>query len=607
MHSLRGEEAGVGKFILLNEFLTNSFFQDKMRLMKAILDPNSDQALKEIIAEAWMKLFDFASSDDIRNLISDDGNNFKTILSDFSMNPDYILKTILSLNDYQKQALIHTLLIGENGILYNAAHMNEIIDYFFANFFETSEDETDQYFLGEAKKILKIVLKESKPEDVYFLLSHLLRNRILCPAAKYPWDKLENMSEFRSALLEKEGFDPQKAHRKFKNYMYGDPRTNQAKKFKAIAHLFESPPNRPMQKMDALGLLIEIAQSLGSIGVRFLQLMGLYMEVPPKYQEAFKKVYSNVKGQFKLTAYDTVKTHLEPAKRRNMKLGHRLGGGSIITAYRFDTDEISGVIKVVNPNIVAQVNTVFDILERSFKILVEENEDKYGPLLSVLYTVKKWILADVKLAGCQELDAQFAKNHQGVASSNGKYQAGIPKVFLYHDKFVLEEFIEGQTLQHLEALPEDMLEIADFIRQQVFNQVIGSILHSDIHPGNFMVTPAGKVYWLDRTLLLALSEEEQQLLLTSIMQGSPQATIKYFIKGLLQLPVNKEKFDDEKRDEVLDHLHQFQTLDLISHVKAAVIYLRKIKVEIPFNIDMTLKNLLAVEMMRLHALAAKVQ
>ena len=59
-------------------------------------------------------------------------------------------------------------------------------------------------------------------------------------------------------------------------------------------------------KMDATTLVVNIARQLGSIGIRFLQIMGQYVEIPEYLQGSFNDIYDNINGQSKIVAHTTL-------------------------------------------------------------------------------------------------------------------------------------------------------------------------------------------------------------------------------------------------------------------------------------------------------------
>ncbi len=59
-------------------------------------------------------------------------------------------------------------------------------------------------------------------------------------------------------------------------------------------------------KMDATTLVVNIARQLGSIGIRFLQIMGQYVEIPEYLRGSFNDVYDNINGQSKIVAHTTL-------------------------------------------------------------------------------------------------------------------------------------------------------------------------------------------------------------------------------------------------------------------------------------------------------------
>lgn len=92
-------------------------------------------------------------------------------------------------------------------------------------------------------------------------------------------------------------------------------------------------------EMDDLGLILESAQRLGAPGVRFLQLLGQTIDLPEEQREKFLTVYDTIKGQSKLTAWETINEVLPEYAQRIRKIKMRLGGGSLYTVYEVEIDD----------------------------------------------------------------------------------------------------------------------------------------------------------------------------------------------------------------------------------------------------------------------------
>lgn len=588
----REQQEVIGKFIATQYGIEIWVSGEKMKFLKALLDPESDASLKDRIFSGW-----------VQNYYYQDG--WKSIHErkscPYDIYPQQILNSMKMMDDQQKHALTHMLLVGRNGVVSDKANIDEFIDYFFDKFVEEPIDENDEIFINEAKKIIKLSAGKSKAEDIYFLLSRLISKRIL-KAPESGWEKINSVKAFETWLQEKTELTTEKINQIIETSIYGKKTEDDYLNIHETEYLFENSPEKSPAKIDSLGLLVEIAQSMGSIGIRFLQLMGLYIKVPPKYSEAFKKVYSDIRGQYKITAFDTLRNNFAESVLQNLRLGTRAGGGSILTVYPFETDNLSGIVKIVNPNVLTEMETIFRVLEVTFQELIEEDSEKYGPLLMMLHIIKKWVLADVNLAAHQEQDTLFRKNNSGEKSSGGVFESSVPSVIHYGDKLIMEEKIAGKTLQYCDRTPEEVSDIIGLIRNQLLAQILHGIEHSDIHPGNFIVSDDGRVHWLDRTFLLTLKPQEQALLVESAMCDTPAERVRTFVKNILKWPEN-ESLTEEKKTAVVCRMEEIVKEDLkenespLDVTRKVLVELHKMGINIPFNIIMTLKNLLSIEMM----------
>lgn len=588
----------VGKFVLIDTELTARFLRDKLEVLLCFLDPDSDLSLKGKILNAYL------GYQYLKNIGDDNpcGSEFDTAGGPYCKVPDHqapaaILRRLYSMNDFQRKALVHVLLIGDNGVLYDKDAIVKLVDYFFDKFTVSDGDSDDEAFMHEARKVIKMMVNQSEPEDLYYLFMNLISPRILASGDMVKgWEKAPCAQDLANEIYSSCGNYAGKFFNRAINGV-SSRRGVRGVAMGVVDNLLDDSGNSAdAGKLDAMGLLIEIAQSMGSLGVRFLQLLGMYADVPPKYRDAFKKIYSDVEGQFKLTAYDTIVRNLPEEDRKGLKMGKRIGGGSILTVYEFETENGAGVIKVVNPNILVRMERTFEVLSKVVDRLVDEDPDKYTPYKFLLQDVKDWIVADADLAQSAHLQQEFADQNTGAKSESGVYESAVPGIMHSNGKFVIEHKVEGETLQYVGNLEGnvDVPEIVGLIRQQLFGQIMSGLVHSDVHPGNFVVSSDNKVYWLDRTLLLQLTEAEQAILINSALADSDMDKMVAFTEGIFGLPENAG-FED--REAVLAEIQALQFTDFKDAAKRVMIILRRNKLHIPLNITLTLKNVLGVENM----------
>jgi hypothetical protein len=225
--------------------------------------------------------------------------------------PNVVLDTLYFMDDQQRRILVHILLTGENGILSDTDQVAELMDFLFSNFIESSDEneETDEALIDEIKKIIQIAIEIANPEDIYFILSNLLYDRLLKAPYHDDWTGAEKHGHLEQVMQYKTGFSDKRSASMVRSFIFG-PRKKKSNA--AVDYLLpkKTKGEREANVVDAVGLIIEIAQSMGSIGTRFLQIMGMYMDVPQRYQDAIRAVFSDVRGQYKLTAYDTIKAQV---------------------------------------------------------------------------------------------------------------------------------------------------------------------------------------------------------------------------------------------------------------------------------------------------------
>lgn len=337
--------------------------------------------------------------------------------------------------------------------------------------------------------------------------------------------------------------------------------------------------------LEAIDVVLETCQSMGPVGVRFLQVLGQYLPLSPEYQDRFRDVYDAAEGQDKFTAWDTIlkvgKLDQEVAKfieEDLVSIDETLGGGSIVTVFSttvrnrdLDGNLTEGthkeVLKIRNPNAEAFVN---EVSEKAIKVVEHlditasrADRKNYRIAKQLLKDIREWVIQDIRDTSFMELDSKYQRAHEDYIASNGM-KVRVPPALRPNNKDIKREaHVEGVTLNKLLKLKlsgkslEQLIEeepdpearrllinlkrntpfeegatilnktfreatralVEDFSRhlvQPIFTREDGQdvyLLHSDIHPGNAILSPDAKTdYPIDRNFYLQLDKTDVEFI-----------------------------------------------------------------------------------------------
>ncbi|TAM35468.1 hypothetical protein EPN54_06130, partial [bacterium] len=337
--------------------------------------------------------------------------------------------------------------------------------------------------------------------------------------------------------------------------------------------------------LEAIDIVLETCQSLGPVGVRFLQVLGQYLPLSPEYQDRFRDVYDAAEGQDKFTAWDTIlkvsELDQEVAKfieEDLVSIDETLGGGSIVTVFSdtvrnrdLDGNLMEGthkeVLKIRNPNAEAFVNEVSDkaikVIEHLENKASRADRKNYNIAKQLLKDIREWVIQDIRDTSFMELDSRYQRAHEDYSATNGM-KVRVPPALRPNNKDIKREaYVEGVTLNKLLKLKlsgkslEQLIKeepdpearrllinlkkntpaeegatilsktfreatralVEDFSRhlvQPIFTREDGQdvyLLHSDIHPGNAILSPDAKTdYLIDRNFYLQLDKTDVEFI-----------------------------------------------------------------------------------------------
>ncbi|MBF0253226.1 MAG: hypothetical protein HQL29_05355, partial [Candidatus Omnitrophica bacterium] len=408
--------------------------------------------------------------------------------------------------------------------------------------------------------------------------------------------------------------------------------------------------NKRAQSMEAIDVVVETCQSLGALGVRFLQVLGQYLPLSDEYEARFRDIYDNAKGMNKFTAWDTLLKAVERYPKNSglkkyvesiVSIDEKRGGGSIVTVFKVSIkDPVTGeirkeVLKIKNPNAEGEVK---EVAGKAIKIVEELRKDakgkkekeQYDIALRMLKDIVDWIGKDINDPDFMKIDAVYRAEHKNFTSSNGM-MLRIPESMKPNNKDIKrEEFVEGKTLNSilknmtpgntenkniLKRATETVVE--NFIRDlNVPCEIDGKkayVIHSDIHFGNYMLSQKNEVSMIDRNYYLVLDQKDSDFVKSIIV---PKKSGKFkmmdnfdklnnFIDYFVSVQKEKRPVSKIERLKIAWSLKGRRS-DL-SLLVGLMQEMEKRGYDIPLKIRLIFKNLVSINSMLASAEAGKIE
>jgi predicted unusual protein kinase regulating ubiquinone biosynthesis (AarF/ABC1/UbiB family) len=471
---------------------------------------------------------------------------------------------------------IHGEDVRKDLTIYIANNQSLYIEGYCYNRYEDYEDTEENDYLG--RKIGPL-----NEENTKFVYSHKSIEKIIAELKV----ELDFASEFDNFYIEvKEIEDSIKEKtREIKS---------ESKQSGLVTRIIKKDESPLAGSLSPLEFIVTGAKNLGAPGVRFLQLLGQYIDIPEEYQYEFNKVYDGVKGQSKLAAYLLIEREWPEFKEEIKLLLPSIGGGSLMTVYeaiRYDGQREA--IKVLNPNTEYHTDKSFSVI-KNIIAMQASTDPRYEIAIPLIEDIYQWIKADIGFQGFLEKDKQFYAQNNGFRSN--KYRIKVPRSYGDENKYYKrEEFIQGVNVTHLDELKakgHNTKAIVSIIAKNYISQIENGLIHSDIHPGNFRVTDNNEVSILDRNFFLELDNQDKMLLFTLQKRFIPAkikvaAVTDYISRYNPELP---HYFNQAMSDSLAKNKNEYQLGDLV-HT------LREMKLSVPLKMTLLIKNFYALQSM----------
>ncbi|MBF0384809.1 MAG: DUF89 family protein [Candidatus Omnitrophica bacterium] len=602
--------------------------------MLVITSPNALESLGNLVGlDAFMEII-FKNNSKLLNLLlktASDDRQFKSYLLDIwypslGLSPDlsqnkpfkpgqandsagyyypldFILNLFYRMDFKTRYALLRKLLMSKNGVITKELTRRGFLDNFIKEHIQADNDGA----FSIIEEVLGEIVTEASDDRLYFAISDLLLDRIANPP--------ETPSDWRIT-----------AHNKIKKEF---PEESPNLKENLTKHLLANilgrsldetepasvvdkflefiPPDyykKESKTMSTMDFTLQMAKSFRTPGVRFLQLLGQFVDIPEDYRKQFSEIYDSVKGQSRLSAYETIKREMPEYLKEIKRFGQRVGGGSMVSVYEVDLlDGSKEVVRVLNPNVKYDMENTIELLKTILRNL-KETHPKYAKAAPLLEDLKAWIEGELNDLSYFEDDAAFKKRNNGYNPKGFKYSILVPENKGGTAKVKRESFVEGKTLTDLTAVSEkDKKEIVSLITRNYFDQIKGglsdlttsTLVHSDVHKGNFIITPDGKVAIIDRNFYLKLSLKDRLFLKNLLEEGTNEEKIKQFIKYLLDQENNKALRESYGENGAVSDLAQrisaaLDTNNLENSILNIMLQLRSAGFKIPLKISLLIKN-----------------
>ncbi|NYZ60659.1 hypothetical protein H0O01_03095, partial [Candidatus Micrarchaeota archaeon] len=613
LQRIKDAEAQAGNAMILGESLTRLLIRDKARLLRALLmTGESNRELRSYVGEEALGLYLYEREE--VGVVDEGGwDSLRDTNIEEYENSLYKL-------DYEGRAILaQELLIGEKGVLLDKKTRKETLKWFFENFIEKPEGEDEKKVHSFIRRAFMAVAEGADVPTLYFLIHPIITERILAkPKHSEGWgealriakvgvllksvktaeDQVYHSSELEDAIYHVEvwvGHNRKDAELDVYDAYDAAQKNTVARLEEACTKYLDDFQDAP-GPMKPIEFVKSIASKMGAPGVRFLQSLGIYADIPPSLRKEFDDVYDSVKGQLKLSALNTLQKEwgTDELERQLETFGSRVGGGSLVTVYDCVVNGRRCALKVVNPNIAYRTDAVCDNLVNIFS---GDEELRRG--LPLVENIREWIKTDVHFQGADYAE-EFSAQNNGFKVKGNPYSISVPEVMRRGSKSVAEDYVEGTNLTKWEeaSAAHDMGQVISLVVKNAVQQVANGLVHADMHVGNIRIAGGGKVAWLDNNFLLVLSGRDKEFIgsLACLANDKPalaKALSDYLCGFEENRHVDRASLEASLREIFVSNGHR----DVGSFVSDAVAAISRHKGVVPLNVMLLAKNALALERM----------
>jgi hypothetical protein len=664
----RQGNAQAGALAGMDYAFENYFSNNSLRIFEAALESSKDDTkLRTVLAEAWYSMYMPNVGKAYRIRMPNEKNSLDDVVLEGGAQHQFVPFETFVQNFYQKftqgeiDILLRKMLISSEGVLMTQEGRERLHELFMG---QVGKKKDDAELRSLIDQLVFSGLSVVDPAKLYQPIADILRERLFVApkergsnegAIRYVYETYTG--ELRSSLEQKRSrirgaettYERAQARERFEEFsqwfeqnnpslegteklLSFDPLTKTGGivgSLQAIdaakQHLVDivGLPEREHEKrkMQPVEVVMEFSRNMGAVGVRFLQLIGQYIDIPPAYQQRFDESYDKMKGQLKFSAYETLKreaTNSDASEEirdfwDNLEsLSPTIAGGSIMTVYEARMkDGGRRIVKVLNPNAEEFIRQNIQDAEQVMQRMESETGNSYELAKVLLEDLRTWLTEDITTTQYGEDDTVFEdiNGNTSFATSSGKtVSVSSPKTVHTGTKYVkIEEFIEGQNLSDVlkgrsKARAKDYVEtvLASF-RHQTENVAEDGFarIHSDVHIGNVRVGTDNKLYWIDRGYYLKMTKEEVDIIDPLLRnEFTPEVGLRA-VGYLLNLPENRNNTVQANTSVLFGELATLvntsraegkTTLDTANEV---LLTLKRRGVHIPIRFSLFFKNIRA--------------
>lgn len=502
-----------------------------------------------------------------------------------------------TIDEWSKYAILRNVLVGKNGMYLEPSRRQSALLMLLDQTTEPADAE-EREWQTRVKAAAKIVAEVIEPDQLFLATTPLLQKRALGrPPSEIDWSAFlkivlsDDVSRQRSIL---KAIKTQRGS-KAKTGKSESPDIRLEREIQTKYLRAEASDEKHAERWTVEQLLVEIARNLGTPGTRFLQILGQYADLPPRLQSALQDVYDKVPGQSKLTAISTTLREWPSGEKEIRSFTRRVGGGSIFSTYQTETAGGTEVVKVLAPNAEVQNTIAFDVLTELVDRLSRDDPKAYDTLPALIDDLREWIETDIHDPDFLKLDARFRKEHDGFTAAGHAFTVRVPATYDIGGKdspYVKREaFAEGVTWNRWDAPETEQKDAASLLVKSLFKQYENGQVHSDVHPGNFILTERQELVIIDRHRYIVITEEERdiiQALFMTVMSGSSESLVRLLDKEVQPGAPLTRRIDAQLKGAGAGGTEAAATL-----LRA----LQKEKLRLPINVTLMGKNLLALNRM----------
>lgn len=582
--------AKMGYVAVLDQFSTSSSSEILEMLLKT---RDGDRELKDKLFDAVYYVLEVARLTDI----ADD----ESPVASRSLREACVHQAETALNQLFNASLgvryalaRHLLVKGKNGVLFSPKTKRRLFANLLEGVLSAKGNQVEVRIV--IREVLDAIADVPDWEELYFAIAPVVADNILLsPAQRTPWEDMYCIEE---------KFDtPYKPSKRKKSVVAGEYAVDPVFPKRALSdqtELFlcgQKGFTQKRERMSPIQLVVKVAQHLGAPAVRFLQVLGQYVNIPAQYEEQFLQVYDAVQGQNKLLADVLLEREYSTYREDVEGLNFTAGGGSIMTVFGTSAEGKGGdVLKVRNPNVLYRMELAFGFIQKIINKLIEKDPAKYTVLQDAFQDIADWIRHDIKDEDFLQKDTEFRAKHDGYTYEGSAYRVRVPRTKGPDSEyFKREEYAPGLNLTAWNELAKsghDMKDVISLMTKNYLSQLSKPVnnegvirLHADVHPGNFRVDSENNLWILDRNGYLDYEAKDMEFFSNLMSSGTQHemtdAVVTYF----------SDQRNEPKVRSVVEACFKTEADFDFAVLQKMMSDLRRANVQIPLKITLLLKNL----------------